>query len=321
MQNLFLSILLASELSFYLLIVQTGVVEYFHSNLTSFWTLPLGGIIGAMLSYKNFFQIDTINKKLTLALSLQLFISLFYPNFTLILLFLLGISVGVIAPILIILFVNKRVIYALLGLALAYTIGTLLFNFDVTKRDTLSILFSMIALFASLYLKDTNENRSYIVDYSSIGVLFLWIVLDSSLFEILSRSENISIWRSEYSPLIVIFHLIGLMVAYLYREKEFNDNLITILFGFSYLFFYLEEPILLSIVYPFVISYYNFFMFSRLIKIGNLKALGAITLFTCWMASGVGLMIALFDLTYLPILFLILLGSLNFKFIIRREYA
>ena len=45
MQRLILILFIASELCYYLLIAQTGVVEYFSSNLFLIAPLPVGGII------------------------------------------------------------------------------------------------------------------------------------------------------------------------------------------------------------------------------------------------------------------------------------
>ena len=322
MQNILIVLLLGSELSYYLLIIQTGVVEYFHSDITLFWTLPVGGILGTFLAYKNISIFKSINSKLMIALFLQLVLSLAYPNLNLLFLFLLGFSAGVIAPMLILLFVNSKIIYAVIALALAYVVGTLLFTTIPADRVNLAILFSEIAFISVIYLKpiiEKKERKS--INYMSIAPLFIWLLLDSSLFEIISRSESVSIWRGDFTFYIITFHLIGLIVAYMNRDKDFNNDLIAILFAFSYIFYYFNEPILLAIVYPFFISYYNFFMFDKLIKIGNLKQLSFIVLFTCWIASGAGLLIALFNLIYIPIIFLIILFILNNNLIKKVNYA
>ena len=54
MQRLILIFFIASELCYYLLIAQTGIVEYFSSNLFLIAPLPVGGVIGSLLiSYIN----------------------------------------------------------------------------------------------------------------------------------------------------------------------------------------------------------------------------------------------------------------------------
>lgn len=37
-----------SETSYYLLILQTGIVDYFHSNFAQIWMIPTGGILGIL---------------------------------------------------------------------------------------------------------------------------------------------------------------------------------------------------------------------------------------------------------------------------------
>ena len=54
MQRFMLILFIASELCYYLLIAQTGIVEYFSSNLFLIAPLPIGGVIGSLLvSYIN----------------------------------------------------------------------------------------------------------------------------------------------------------------------------------------------------------------------------------------------------------------------------
>ncbi len=322
MQNILLILLFGGELSYYLLIIQTGVVEHFNSNIALFWTLPLGGVLGTFIAHKNIFIFDNINIKLMFALFLQLILSFIYPNLNLISLFFLGFSAGIIAPILIVLFVKSKIINVVIALVIAYTVGTLLFTTIPENRTNLAILFSIIALISTIYLKSIVElDVKHRVNYMSILPLFIWLLLDSSLFEIVSRSENISIWRGDFKFSIIFFHIVGLIVAYINRDRDFNNELIAILASFSYIFYYFEEAKLLAIIYPFFISYYNFFLFQKLLKIGNLKELGIIVLFTCWMASGTGLLIALSNLIYIPILFLLLLFILNTNLFRKVNYA
>ena len=49
MQRLILIFFIASELCYYLLIAQTGIVEYFSSNIFLIAPLPVGGVIGSLL--------------------------------------------------------------------------------------------------------------------------------------------------------------------------------------------------------------------------------------------------------------------------------
>jgi len=52
MFNVLFTLFIASEFCYYLLIAQTGIVEVFHSDISAFFTLPLGGIIGSLLVYR-----------------------------------------------------------------------------------------------------------------------------------------------------------------------------------------------------------------------------------------------------------------------------
>jgi len=51
-----LIILFFTETSYYLLILQTGIVEYYHSNLAQIWMIPVDGVLGiltiAILKYR-----------------------------------------------------------------------------------------------------------------------------------------------------------------------------------------------------------------------------------------------------------------------------
>ena len=79
------------------------------------------------------------------------------------------------------------------------------------------------------------------------------------------------------------------------------------LFAASYLFYFLREGYILSIVYPFVISYYNVVILQTISK----KDFKTITLYMIgigWMASGAGLFVALANLIlFVPIILLIVI--------------
>ena len=86
MQRLILILFIACELCYYLLIAQTGVVEYFSSNLFLIAPLPIGGVIGSFLV--SYIKIDNKNK-ISLFLTIQLIMSFLYPNFNILTLFIL----------------------------------------------------------------------------------------------------------------------------------------------------------------------------------------------------------------------------------------
>jgi hypothetical protein len=85
-------------------------------------------------------------------------------------------------------------------------------------------------------------------------------------------------------------------------QKEF---FILTLFALSYLLFFLQEALLLSIVYPFVISYYNVVILQNLTKVKDFKMIAVSMIFIGWIASGTGLLVALENLViFVPIVFL-----------------
>lgn len=280
------------ELSYYLLIAQTGIVEFNSSNIFTILPLPIGGIIGSFLAY--FLKLNNTNK-IYIFLTIQLFISFFYPNLTNILLFTLGISVGALAPLIINELKKASAIDLGLSLAISYLIGTFLFNYDVTQRKDLAILLTLISLISSFFLPKNIIKYKSIARYEnhSLLIMFLWVILDSSLFETLSRDLSISIWRDGFTMQIALFHCIGVIAALMYKFNQKQKELfIFILFFISYLFYFLEEALVLSIVYPFVISYYNIAILQTILR-KDLFTISIYMIFIGWIASGLGLFIAI----------------------------
>lgn len=130
MQRLILIFFIASELCYYLLIAQTGIVEYFSSNLFLIAPLPVGGVIGSLLiSYIN------IKNKVTLFLIAQLILSFIYPNYNFLTLFILGFIVGSMAPMVINEVKKTSLVELGFALSLSYVTGTILFNYEVSQRE------------------------------------------------------------------------------------------------------------------------------------------------------------------------------------------
>ncbi|XOB62176.1 hypothetical protein ACMC56_16535 [Campylobacterota bacterium DY0563] len=304
MPKIALIFFIAFELCYYLLIAQTGIVEYFTSNIYYIAPLPIGGIIGSILCYKISLSND---KKIKMFLMMQLALTFFYPNYSPITLFLLGISVGALAPLLINELKKASMLDLGLALAISYSVGTFLFNYDPAKRELIAIVFTIIVLSCSFFLHNIKTNKD-IKNFTSypIFVMVLWIFLDSALFETLSRDLTVSIWRDGFTFEIIVFHIIGVIAALkLNIQRMENELFIMILFALSYLFYFLQEALVLSIVYPFVISYYNVNILKSLVK-KPLRKIALYMIFIGWIASGAGLFVALENLTlFVPIIFLL----------------
>ena len=302
MQRFMLILFIASELCYYLLIAQTGVVEYFSSNLFLIAPLPIGGVIGSLLV--SYIKIDFRNK-ISLFLTIQLIMSFLYPNFNMLTLFILGFAVGSLAP----LIVNeiKKATLLELGLALSvsYVTGTLLFNYEVEGRGIIAITLTTITLLASRFLP-TNEPIKKSNQEFPLLMMVLWVFLDSALFESLSRDITISIWRDGFTFQIALFHVIGVFCALFFKiEKNQKSLFILTLFAASYLFYFLRQGDILSIVYPFVISYYNVVILQTIAK-KDFRIITFYMIFIGWMASGAGLFVALSNLIlFVPIILLI----------------
>ena len=302
MQRLILILFIACELCYYLLIAQTGVVEYFSSNLFLIAPLPIGGVIGSFLV--SYIKIDNKNK-ISLFLTIQLIMSFLYPNFNMLTLFILGFAVGSLAP-LIINEIKKTTLLELgLALSVSYVTGTLLFNYEVDARGIIAISLTTITLIASRFLP-TNEPIKKSNQEFALLMMVLWVFLDSTLFESLSRDITISIWRDGFTFQIALFHVIGVFCALYFKiEKNQKSLFILTLFAASYLFYFLREGFILSIVYPFVISYYNVVILQTIAK-KDFKTITFYMIFIGWMASGAGLFVALSNLIlFVPIILLL----------------
>ncbi len=312
MFNVLFTLFVASEFCYYLLIAQTGIIEVFHSDVQTFFTLPLGGVLGSVLVYRSWGWLNTDQRKIIFFVGIQALCSFFYPSLNLAILALLGVSLGMSAPLLI--KVSKgRMGEIAIALALTYALATALFTYAPILRGNLAIALSLIAFTCSFFLHRLPphpvEIASERLSLYAVASMAIWAYLDANLFETLSRSLDIAIWREPTWHIIWVFHLIGMGAAYLLRDffKEQHAFIIAFLFATSYALYAAREALLLSMVYPFVISYYNFVILKRLSKLGDLRLLGVIMVFTGWIAGGGGLMSALFGYTYVGVLFICVL--------------
>ncbi|WP_368028614.1 hypothetical protein [Arcobacter sp. s6] len=302
MQKLILTLFIACELCYYLLIAQTGIVEHFSSNIFLIAPLPIGGIVGTLLvSYIK------IKNKISLFLIIQLAMSFLYPNYNFLTLFILGFAVGSLAPLVINEIKKASIVELGFALSISYVIGTFLFNYDVEQRQIIALLLTSITLISSIFLpKEIEKNNSN--SNHSLIIMILWVFLDSSLFESLSRDISVSIWRDGYTLEIALFHIIGVVCALYFKlEKNQKELFIITLFALSYLFYFLREGFILSLIYPFVISYYNVIILQTIVK-KDFKTITIYMVFIGWVASGAGLFVAVENLIlFVPI---VLLGAL-----------
>jgi beta-carotene 15,15'-dioxygenase len=304
MQRLILILFIASELCYYLLIAQTGIVEYFSSDLFLIAPLPIGGIIGSIVV--SYIKIDTRNK-ISMFLIMQLLMSFLYPNFNFLTLFILGLAVGSLAP-LIINEIKKATLLELgLALCLSYVTGTLLFNYEVNEREIIAIILTTITLLASRFLPKEELSQNSNMEFPLL-MMILWVFLDSTLFESLSRDVTLSIWRDGFTFQIALFHIIGVFSALYFKFDKTQKSLFIItLFALSYLFYFLREGYVLSMIYPVVISYYNVVILQTIIK-KDFRIITFYMIFIGWMASGAGLFVALANLIlFVPIVLLVVI--------------
>jgi len=280
-----LIILFFTETSYYLLVLQTGIVEYYHSNLAQIWMIPMGGVLGisTISILKNRHQI------VSMALMVQSILMLFYPHFNGGMLFILGFSSGLIAPYLI--YQLNSLLQAVVALGLAYLLGTFAITIVPESRGILAMGLSLVALFSFQWVMPQKKSKKALLN-KGYSELFLWLVLDATLFELLSRS-SVAIWKDErFVLLIAFFHLVGLLLAYKFHNSKYNSFTIMGLFILSYLFFGLKMQYPLAIVYPIVISYYNVMVLKRFINLSfeqlSLASLGL------WISAGMGLFISLY---------------------------
>lgn len=288
-----LVLVLSSQLLYYLLIAQTGVVGAFDSHIHDLYTLPIGGIIGSLLSalWRHF----DLKMELMFLFGVQIMISWFYPNYSLGMLLTLGFVVGYTTPILIYIFSSQGKAQLALGLAISYAIGTALYTYPFEERRVIALVLPLISIIA-LYFFDLK--RLIVIKYKKfpwrlVAIMMLWIFADSALFETLSRSGGMDIW-SEYTGVIIVSHLVGVYGAYHFGDELSKQiPLVLGLFVVSYLFYWLEIPLALAIVYPVVISYYNVLLFHKLMQLRNVRVTALSMIGIGWIATSAANAIAI----------------------------
>lgn len=289
----FLVIVLSSQLLYYLLIAQTGVVGAFDSHIHDLYTLPIGGVIGSLLSA--FWQHRTLKIELCFLFGVQIIISWFYPYYSLGMLLVLGFVIGYTPPLLLYLFRSQSSVQLAFGLAISYAVGTALYTYPFAQRGEMAILFPLISIIALRYtrLDSPLYQKKEPFCWYTLGIMMLWIFADSALFETLSRSGDMDIW-SRYPFLIIVSHLSGVFLAYRYgRELMRRTRVIWVMFALSYALYWFKEPILLAVIYPVVISYYNVLLFQALVRLADIRTIGLSMVGVGWIATSAANAIAL----------------------------
>jgi beta-carotene 15,15'-dioxygenase len=288
-----LVLVLSSQLLYYLLIAQTGVVGAFNSHIHDLYTLPIGGIIGSLLSA--YWRHPALKIELYVLFGAQITISWFYPDYSLGMLLVLGFVVGYTTPLLLYAFRSQSKAHIALGLAISYAVGSALYAYPFDERGDIAIVLPVISIIALRFsqMKSTLYGEKKSFHWVTLAVMMLWIFADSALFETLSRSGDMDIWR-DYTLLIITSHLSGVFLAYRYGgELMSQTRVILILFLLSYTFYWLREPIPLAVIYPFVISYYNVLLFQALIRLADIRLIGLSMVGVGWIATSVANGIAL----------------------------
>jgi len=274
-----------AETSYYLLIMQTGIVECFHSDMSKLWMIPVGGVLGIL----TMFSVKERSFVVLVALFFQTLLMFFYPTFSGLTLFILGFLSGLVAPYLI--YQLRTLQQVLIVLGLAYLLGTFAVTIPAEHRGLLAIVLSMVALFSSYFVTPLEEKEQKELKLSTYITIFLWLVLDATLFETLSRSSG-AIWgRDAFTLTISVFHLVGLFIGYKLHQFRYNNLVILTLFALSYLAFTLNLSYFLAIVYPIVISYYNVIILKHFMRL-SFEHLTLVSV-SLWVSAGAGLGMAL----------------------------
>lgn len=313
----FLVIVLSSQLLYYLLIAQTGVVGAFDSHIYDLYTLPIGGVVGTLLSA--YWHHHTIQFELYFLFGIQIIISWFYPDYSLRMLLVLGFVVGYTTPLLLYLFGSQSQFQLALGLAISYVIGTALYTYPFSMRGNIALILPLISVVALRFSPFIRIKPSAVkkLDWRVIAMMMLWIFADSALFETLSRSEYLDIW-SHYTLIIIVSHLLGVYLAYR-NGKALLENSWVIwgLFILSYALFYGGEGLWLAIIYPVAISYYNVLLFQTLIQTHNIRVIGIAMVGVGWIAASAANAVALYHQLWIVVAALGLF-SLAYPFYFRR---
>ncbi|MBD3809425.1 MAG: hypothetical protein IE884_02735 [Sulfuricurvum sp.] len=312
-----LVIVLSSQLLYYLLIAQTGIVGAFDSHIHDLYTLPIGGVIGALIGA--LWRHHSLKQELYFLFGVQMMISWFYPNYSLGMLMALGFVVGYTTPLLLYIFSSQGKLQLSLGLAISYAVGTALYTYPFAERDYIAIILPLISVAALRFARMQKIEPVQHLHFprKAVGVMMVWIFADSALFETLSRSESMDIW-SNYTLLIITSHFAGVYAAYRFGGELIKHTPIILgLFALSYALYWMSEPILLAVVYPIVISYYNVLLFYTLIRMRDIRTISLSMIGVGWVAASAANAVALAHQLWIAAIILTIF-ALIYPFYVRR---
>lgn len=312
-----LVLVLSSQLLYYLLIAQTGVVGAFDSHMHDLYPLPIGGVIGSLLAA--YWKHHEIKQELYFMFGAQILISWIYPNYSLGLLLVLGVIVGYTTPLMLHAFRGQSRKSLAVGLGISYAIGTALYSYPFEERRMIAVVLpivSLMALYFSLLSPKVIEHKASL-HWKMIGVMMVWIFADSALFETLNRSGDMDIW-SRFTLLIVTSHLLGVYLAYRYsRPLMQSSSVILGLFALSYGLYGWEQPLALAIIYPIAISYYNVLVFRELTQMRDVHSVGIAMVAVGWGAASLADIVALEHQIWIAVVVLALFAVI-YPFYFRR---
>lgn len=313
-----LVLVLSSQLLYYLLIAQTGVVGAFDSHIHDLYPLPIGGVLGSLLSA--YWRHHGLKQELYFMFGTQIMISAFYPNYSLGLMLVLGFIVGYTTPLLLHAFKDQSKGALAIGLGISYAIGTAFYTYPFDQRGWIAVGLPLISMAALYFSTISSSSSSYhnVINKKLVAVMVVWIFADSALFETLSRTPMMDIW-SHYTLLIIATHLAGVWGAYRYGGPLIKHTPIIIgLFALSYGAYYLQEPLFLAVIYPIAISYYNVLLFRELTQMGDVRAIAISMIGVGWVAASCANIIALEKELWVALIVLVLL-AVTYPFYMRRN--
>ncbi len=122
--------------------------------------------------------------------------------------------------------VDRKLAKKIAKIAGVKQVRALLFPSDPASRLWIALVLAALT-FVGFALDNDKKSRFALKNLGNVTTLpvwmmVLWVFLDSSLFETLSRQSDMAIWRGEYMSEIVPGHLLGVAAAAYLFSKSFK---------------------------------------------------------------------------------------------------